>query len=79
MGLAHHDRDVGVVLLHGRVGALQEGSAYRSISIHSTSVHTERNHSPRSSALFTSLAEEEAELLQTGGEDVFRGHIGIDR
>ena len=38
-----------------------------------------REYSPSRSALFASVAEEEAEFLQTLGEDVLRRHVGIDR
>lgn len=72
-GLAHHDGGLGVVLLHGRVGAVEEGPAGRKIN-QWTMCSIRRMYIPCGSACLRGLAEQEAKLLQALGEDVLARH-----
>ena len=76
-GLAHHDGSLGVVLLHSRVGAVQERSIGReegqSLRGHSPWLGV---YAPCGRARFGGLAEEEAELLQALSENVLARHGG---
>jgi hypothetical protein len=66
------------MLLHGRVGAVQEGSIGTG-SINGLASHSLRSgwYAPCGSAGLGGLAEEEAELLQALGEDVLARHGGL--
>lgn len=78
-GLPDHDGSLGVVLLHSRVGAVQE----RPIGTkEGQSVGWNSNrlwigvYAPCGRARFGGLAEEEAELLEALSENVLASHSG---
>jgi hypothetical protein len=76
-GLAHHDGSLGVVLLHGRVGAVEESPARKvwRQSMAQRAIHLEVGvYTPCGSACLRGLAEGEAKLLQALGENVLARH-----